>query len=326
MLLDDSKVKKILVVSLTNIGDVVLTFPVIDVLANDFPSACISVVVGPKAESLFSGNAAFDKVFVYDKHQRNLSKLRWISTLRKEKFDLVVDLRNSAIPLFLNPRFRTSMFRKGRWKGHMRDKHLSALSTISSFETKERRKFCIDELAKDQQFANDILREHGIMGAFAIMCPGAADHRKRWPAKYFAQLADRIIDEHGISIVFAGSAQEEMVTKYASTAMKNDSVCFAGDLDLSQLAMLMKRARFIIGNDSGPMHLASYLDVPSVVLFGPSDPVKYGPWGLGGHFLSGDESCHACKNKKIKAEHVCMKNIVPNVVMNVLINEKEFKL
>ena len=69
MLIDKSKIKKILVISLTNIGDVVLTFPVIDILKENLPDAKISVLIGPKAESLLKGNPVLDKVYVFNKHQ-----------------------------------------------------------------------------------------------------------------------------------------------------------------------------------------------------------------------------------------------------------------
>ncbi len=97
-----SEIKKILVVSLTNIGDVILTFPVIDILKKDFPSAKLSIVIGPKAESLFFKNPYLDKIHIFDKHQPPLKSLSWIGELRRERFDLVVDLRNTAIPFLIS--------------------------------------------------------------------------------------------------------------------------------------------------------------------------------------------------------------------------------
>jgi len=72
-----------------------------DILKKDFPSAKLSVVVGPRAESLFYENPNFDTVYLFDKHQPPLKSLSWICQLRGERFDLVVDLRNTAIPLMI---------------------------------------------------------------------------------------------------------------------------------------------------------------------------------------------------------------------------------
>jgi len=76
-------------VSLTNIGDVILTFPVIDIIRNDFPSAKLFVVIGPKAETLLKGNPYLEKCYIFDKHQSALKSLSWIKALRQEHFDLV---------------------------------------------------------------------------------------------------------------------------------------------------------------------------------------------------------------------------------------------
>ena len=107
-MLNKSEINKILVISLTNIGDVILTFPVIDILKEDFPSAKLSIVIGPKAESLFCDNPHLEKVHIFNKHQLPFKTLRWVLGMRKEHFDLVVDLRNTAIPFMISPRYRTS--------------------------------------------------------------------------------------------------------------------------------------------------------------------------------------------------------------------------
>src|ERR1700690_3035462 len=96
--------KRILVVSQTNIGDVVLTCPVIDILRRDFPKAKIDVVTGPKAVSLFEGNAGL-RVKVFDKQAPLRQKIAWFIGLIRERYDCVVDLRRTALALFLMPHF-----------------------------------------------------------------------------------------------------------------------------------------------------------------------------------------------------------------------------
>lgn len=89
---------KILFITLSNIGDVILTFPVFDALHERFPDARISVVLGPKAKALFEGNPFVDQLVVFDKRSTLKEKWRWLRELRRERFDLVVDLRNSMMP------------------------------------------------------------------------------------------------------------------------------------------------------------------------------------------------------------------------------------
>jgi len=110
--LKKSKIRKILVISLTNIGDVILTFPVIDILKRDFSSAKLSVVIGPKAESLLKGNPHLENIYIFDKRQPFLKTVAWVNELRKEKYDLVVDLRNTAIPFLIFPEYMTTFIDK----------------------------------------------------------------------------------------------------------------------------------------------------------------------------------------------------------------------
>ena len=97
-----SELKHILVVSMTNIGDVVLTCPVIDILRRDFPKAKMDVVVGPKAVSLFADNPNFP-VKVFDKQASLKQKLAWFLDLYQAHYDCVVDLRRTMLPFFLRP-------------------------------------------------------------------------------------------------------------------------------------------------------------------------------------------------------------------------------
>ena len=108
--IDTDKVRKILVISLSNIGDIILTTPVISILREHFPSSCIKVLVGPKGLSLFENCKTVDEVIIFDKHVSWLKQVNFVLKLRKEKFDLVVDLRNTVIPLLIGARFRTSLF------------------------------------------------------------------------------------------------------------------------------------------------------------------------------------------------------------------------
>ncbi len=83
MPLDKSKIKKILVVSLTNIGDVILTFTVIDILRQDFPNRFMKIVVGPKAIGLFENNPFLQVIDFFDKHQSKRNMYRWVWQLFK---------------------------------------------------------------------------------------------------------------------------------------------------------------------------------------------------------------------------------------------------
>lgn len=314
-----SEIKKILVVSLTNIGDVILTFPVIDILKKDFPSAKLSIVVGPKVESLFYENPFLDKVYIFDKRQPPLKSLSWIIQLRRERFDLVVDLRNTAIPFMIIPRYRTS-YRMKKFNGlHMKEKHLNCLKSVYVTETYTTEQCALFIASKEEEYIDNLLeKEIGRDGRYVIVAPGAADHSKRWPEKKFSNICDRLINDHNLKIVFVGNEDDRKVASRINKFMIADAVNLCGRTNLVQLAELFKHCFFTIVNDSAPMHLASYLNIPVLALFGPTDPSRYGPWSLRSCFLRKNEACQACAKPKMKKKHACMDSISDEDVYGML--------
>jgi ADP-heptose:LPS heptosyltransferase len=298
--LDKSKINKILVISLSNIGDVILTFPAVDVLLNDFPKAKISLVVGPKAESLFYGSRIIEKIFFYHKQSSLMSKLKWLNLLRKEKFDLVVDLRNTAIPIFLYPKYRTSLIDSKRDGQHMMVKHLNRLNSVYNFEHKfYERKILFIPLADKQKV--ETLLSNEIQGKkYVLLAPGAANHQKRWSVEGYAQVADYLVEKYDIAAVFVGDKNDGETITSIMQIMKNKPLNLAGQITLLQLVELLKKAIMLITNDSAPMHLASYLETNVLALYGPSDPIKYGPWSKNSHFLkSQGEDIAAIKSSEV---------------------------
>jgi heptosyltransferase-3 len=314
-----SEIHKILVVTLSNIGDVILTFPVIDVLKKDFPEAKLSVVVGPKGEALLHGNPYLDHIHVFDKHQSWMRSWRWLNELRKERFDLVVDLRNTAIPALLAVRYRTSWRVPKAKQVHMREKHLQKLRTVYAprHDHPERCALFISE--QDEQFADRIMEEEVGKGCrFMVVAPGAADSSKRWPEERFAALCDWLIKEHTMRIIFAGSDDDRDVVGRIKKSMMQKTVDLSGRASLTQLAALLKMSAGAIVNDSAPMHLASYLNTPVLALFGPTDPLLYGPWGTKSCYLRRNGSCARCARPQQEIAHTCMNAIAVSDVMSVL--------
>jgi len=319
-----SKINKILVISLTNIGDVILTFPVIDILKRDFPSANLSVIIGPKAESLLKGNPHLDKVYIFDKHQSPLKSAAWILELKEECFDFVVDLRNTAIPFMIFPRYRTSCRVEKIENQHMREKHLNQLKSIYAYEEQASEQYALFVSDDDKQYMDQLIETKvGRRDAYVVVAPGAADSSKRWPEENFATVCDQLIKDHNARIVFVGSEEDGGVAERIDQLMEADAVNFCGRTSLVQLAELLKRSMCAFVNDSAPMHLASYLDVPVLALFGPTDPSKYGPWSSRSFFLRKNMACPACTGSKTSSPHKCMKAITSEDVLDAFqVNEQ----
>ena len=309
MAINNSKIKKILVISLTNIGDIILTFPVIDILKEAFPAAELSVVVGPKGESLFRGNPQIHQLYLFDKRQPVKQVIEWIKELRKQTFDMIVDLRNSAIPFFIRSRYKTSPFLR-RGKQHMRWQHLNRLKSIYPFVMEAKDRHALYVSAHDRQYVEEVLeKEIGEREKYVVISPGAADQKKRWTEEGFAVVGDWIIQKHHLRVVFVGDEADKKVTQNVIRKMSQPAIDLAGKISLTQLACLLQSCVFAIVNDSAPLHLASYLNVPVLALFGPTNPNKYGPWSLHNCVIRKQENCFACRGGNGKKPHTCMQAI-----------------
>ena len=315
---DKSVIKKVLLISLTNIGDVILTFPVIDILKKEFPSAKLSVVTGPKAEPLLRGNPYLHRVHIFDKHQSSFKLMGWIRELTRERFDLAVDLRNTAIPFMIFPRYRTSCFVRRENVMHMRDQHLQRLKSVYLYAPRTVEKCALFITKKDENYVDQLVEgQVGTPSRYIVIAPGAADQAKRWPGCRVASVCDQLIEKYNVKIVFAGGRDDAGVIGKIKEDMVKPSVNFCGRLTLTQLAALFKGCRCALVNDSAPMHLASYLDVPVVALFGPTDPRLYGPWSRRSYFLRNNQACPKCQHPKKSFQHICMNAITEREVLQL---------
>ncbi|MCX5680889.1 MAG: glycosyltransferase family 9 protein, partial [Candidatus Omnitrophica bacterium] len=157
--LEKSKIKKILVVSLTNIGDTVLTCPVIDALIAYLPLAEISVVTGPKVKTLFEGNPYIKRTYIYTKNETAGQLLSLFAELRKQKFDAVIDLRHTALAYFLGAPVRTPLFFNKRNSIHKKDQHFERLQKVFSDIQYSRNRYAIFTDGASRKKAEDLIRQ-----------------------------------------------------------------------------------------------------------------------------------------------------------------------
>jgi heptosyltransferase III len=270
----NKKIERILFISLSNVGDIVLTFPVFDALREMFPSARISVVVGPKGRSFFEGNPHVDELIIYNKRSSWPEQWQWLLKLRVHSFDLVVDLRNSFLPFLIKARHRTwPVF--GRAKVHMKEKHLGRLTSIVGALPTVHHRYAITPSKRDKGTA-----QHLLMGVtdLVLIAPGAADHRKRWSEEGFFKVITFLVKERGQKVVVVGDLKDKAVITRILKEVPSGVFNLCAMTSLTELACVVDHCKAAVVNDSGVMHLCSYYNVPTVSLFGPTDPFFYGPW------------------------------------------------
>lgn len=267
--------KSILIVTLSNIGDVILTTPVIRALRSRFPSARFTVVVGPKAEGILKGSREIDRLLIYDKRSSWPEKSKLLRALRENFYDYAVDLRNSAIPYLVRADHRSPVFRFHRAK-QARERHLEVLEWMK-IKSKPQKPFDFFS-GKDEQSLFEKFKAKGWNPTLEgiVVAPGAGSEAKRWPVAGFQDVIKKILESTSQPIFVVGDAREKALAEPLCQINPNRVKNLAGEITLRELAALVSRAKLAIVNDSACMHLAYELHRPVVALFGPSDPEKYG--------------------------------------------------
>jgi heptosyltransferase-1 len=154
---------------------------------------------------------------------------------------------------------------------------------------------------------------------YIVIIPSARWITKRWPAENFASLISKI----SMTCVIAGSkADKEISQRIIDLSSGNNVIDLCGRTDLKELIALIEGARAVVTNDSGPMHIAAALDKPTISIFGPTDPVKTGPYGWQKNsklkVIRADVPCTPCRRKKGCKEFICMSRINAGEVYEAL--------
>lgn len=297
--------KNILVITLSNIGDVILTTPVITSLRSTFPRARMTVVVGPKAEGVLKGSRQIDRLLVYDKEAGWPHKLELVRALREEFYDWVVDLRNSAFPFLVRAERRSPIFRSYRLKS-ARERHLEILRMMKLDGPSP---VTFDFFSKENELSLlEKLKRKGINHAVdgVVVAPGAGSEAKQWRIEGFCEVVRGLSESTSLSIFAVGDKKETSLGAKLSEVDLKRVVNLAGELTLRELAALISCTRLVLTNDSACMHLGYELQRPVVAVFGPTDETRYGRrneiWRIvrasppsGFQELSSGSVLHACE-------------------------------
>jgi lipopolysaccharide heptosyltransferase II len=319
---------KILFITLSNIGDCILSLPVLDALRSQYPESRISCLVPERPREIFINNPAIEKVIVFDKHAGLIDKIKLFLSLSKEKFDIVVDLRNSFFGAFLPAKKRSSPFRfiPGRFR-HMKERHLF-WAGFAGYPFRNKKQQSLVITPEDVNYIEGILRQRKMCDSakLIVVAPGARSQIKRWDKQNFSQLCGRLVKE-GWDVVLAGDKTDEPVCSYVCQAHAEKILNLCAKTSISQLAALLKKSRLLITNDSAVMHLASYLNVPVASIFGPTNENKYGPWSQEKIVIKKDIICRPCEKAACRfASLACLSCLKVDDVLgqiNYLLKGKE---
>ena len=299
-------IKKILIIKLRHIGDVLLTIPAIRAAKETFPDASITALVNSGTEDMLEGISLVDEIFVLDRSmfgQSILDRIKYeiyfVKKLRARHFDMAIDFTGGDRPAlysFLSgARYRIGYADCGGFAGkrflytHRFKIDRSRHTVLQNLELLNKAGIRTNNLSiefhthkEDEEWLNNTLCEKGIKHGdmFVHIHPTSRWLFKCWQDEAMASLIDRIQEQYRVKVVMTCSPDKREMDKAGRiiALTRKEPVAFIGDISLKKLAAISKRAKLFFGVDSAPMHIAAAVNTPVVALFGPSGAFHWGPW------------------------------------------------
>lgn len=265
---------RILVVTLSNIGDVVMTTPVLEALAARYPDHLIDLLTDARSTQLLEAAPFVGTLWQRDKRAPWTAQLGLIRALRRTRYTLIVDLRTRIIGWLLRSPKR--LFKPGtRVAGqHAVDEHFAALAPLTGDQEPPPCKVYLSAAHRlaAQQWLADLPGQRWL-----AVAPGANWPGKRWPDDHYRELINLQSANFDAAIIVAGRA--DLARPFTSDDLLLPTLNLSEQTDLITAAAVLERAHAVVGNDSGLGHIAAALGVPTLTVFGPGDPERYRPRG-----------------------------------------------
>jgi heptosyltransferase-2/heptosyltransferase-3 len=336
-----------------HLGDILFLTPALHALRTTLPEARITALTGPWGRAALQGNPDLDAVetcpfpgFARQPKANLLAPYRLLfeqaRDLRRRAYDTAVILRfdhwwgawlaaAAGIPRRMGyDRPETRPFLTRALPYHAERHEVEQNSSLLAMATGSGvvwelgpTRFVIAE--DDRTWANGWLQARNLSTGVPLVAihPGAGAAVKRWPLAAWGRVADVLAESHSAQILLTGAAEERSLTRTIAETMSHPVFDAAGQTTLGQLAALLERCSLVLGSDSGPMHLAVALGVPTIHLYGPVAPGKFGPWGDPARHvvLATSWPCAPCNRldwtPDVLEQHRCMADIAPERVLEI---------
>ncbi|MBI3194437.1 MAG: glycosyltransferase family 9 protein [Ignavibacteriae bacterium] len=322
MNIDRSRIRKILIIKLRAIGDVVLSTIVLHNLRFAFPDAQIDFLTEKPSRDIVEGNPDINNVLVFDGKSQNGFGLIW--NVRKRNYDLVIDLfgnpRSALVTYFSGAMYRVG-YRFG-WREkcyniiveprggevHNTEFNLDAVRSLGLQIVDCGLRITVNE--ESNTFAERFFHDQGLNDSFVVAINAAGGwYTKRWSIPKYAELADILGEQHQTKILLLWGPGERDDAERLATLMTNKAVLIP-QTTLKQLAAILKRCSIMITNDSGPMHIAAAVGTPTVAIFGPTNPMLQGPFGNQSEIVRNERlGCLGCNFTKCPIGNPCMEEL-----------------
>ncbi len=336
--------KKVLIVDLGGIGDILLSTPAIRALRNLYPEARISMLVTKTGYKLAKDFSFIDNIFIFEMKFGGraslfeiINDIKILLKLRAEKFDLAINMRTmvtkkSAQKINLLFNIIAPRVKAGRNTGNYgyffdikipepvlgakyeMEYDIDLIKALGVEEVDKNINLEIDEETGKEVDA--LLEKEGISknDKFIVIHPGGMNSR-RWPLENFAYVVKAINKETGCKSIISAADHEKYLASRLKELCLDRVISLADKINVKQLAALIKRSSLFICNDTGPMHIAAALKAPLIAIFGSSDITRFDPRNIANKAVVFYEKsdCSPCEKAECP-DMKCMKAITPEEV------------
>lgn len=324
------KARRVVLVKPSALGDVVHSLPVLYALRQRFPDARLAWIVNQTYAPLLENLAVLDEIIEFDRNVlsgglRGMWRFAaFLSRLRRCRFDLAIDLQGllrtglmvqaTAAPVRVGlgstregaSWFYTHILPVPSMNMHAVDRYWLVAEALGVGSTPKR--FCLPIAETERQWTDRLL--HPLSRPWIMASLGTRWETKRWPAAHFVGLLRRTMQHFGGTAIFVGGGDEQRWSQEAAAAV-SPSLDLTGRTSLKQLAALLARADLMLGNDSGPLHLAAAYGRPTVAPFTCTSPERTGPYGQPLAAVATRVDCAASYLKRCR-RMVCMDELTPD--------------
>lgn len=297
---DLTKVRKVLVIKLRHLGDVLLTAPVFSALKKALPHAKIDAFIWSECVPMLEGHPSVDGWIEYDRSWKKLRLKRLfkevflLRKIRSQNYDLVINLTEgdrgalaakiskAPIRVGFDPKKKGFWGKKGLYTHvvkacpglrHTVERNLDALRALGIFPKLEERELFLHV----PESAVSTVKKLTSSDSFILIHPASRWRFKCWPVEKMRELTQELLAK-GEKLVFS-SGPDPMEKAMVDEIVKGFPVLnLAGKVSLKELGALIQLAKTLISVDSAPLHMASALKIPTVAIFGPTSDVTWGPW------------------------------------------------
>ncbi len=317
--------EEILVIAPNWLGDAVMSTPFLSVLRSRFPSSPVTVACRSYVSEVFSDSPFIDRLLEYD-GSRGLRGL--VASIRANApargwstcFVLPTSF-SSAVAAFLSRagtrvgyggEMRSIFLNRVRSRGGYREGHLTRvyIKLVEEVSGTASAGMPLPSIEPPAGW-REMISSRGIQGDYFVLAAGAAyGPAKVWSADRYSLLARRIVERRGWSVVTVGSGGESREADGIIETTGGHGINMAGKCSVRELVAVLRGARLVIGNDSGPVHISAAMGVPTVTVFGSTSPEWTAPMGTAVEIVKSDLECSPCFKRECPyGEPACMLKI-----------------